>query len=218
MEAVDIYVQENSLRESSILKELREYTLDHVQFSIMLSEPIAAQLFQMLLKMLGAKKCLEVGTYTGYNALNCALTIPQDGVVYALDINEEFVRHGYPFFEKAGVKDKIEVRIGAAIKSMEALLKESHGETFDFIYIDAEKTEYEEYLERAFLLLRTGGVIAVDNTLQAGRVVDMKQEMTSKQRREAEAIHNFNKNVACDERFQISFLSIGDGVTLLRRL
>ena len=213
----DVYVAQNSLRVHPILTELREHTEKNVKGSVMLSDQVQGQLFCMLLKLLNAKKCIEVGTYTGYNALNCALTIPKDGVIYALDNNEEFVKHGYPFFEKAGVKDKIKVKIGPAVEIMDTLIKEGQNETFDFIFVDADKLSYGDYIERAYKLLRLGGLIVLDNTFQGGNVMNLDEIMNQKRRVDAEYMHKLNQQLKDDKRFQLSMLNISDGVTLLRK-
>lgn len=212
------YVSDNSLREPSILKELREHTVANVSRSMMLTDPVECQLLRVILNMLDAKRCIEVGTYTGYNALSCALTIPADGVVYALDVSEAYVKEGYPFFEKANVKDKIIVKIAPALESMDQLITEGQGETFDFIYIDADKLNYENYLDRALLLLRVGGVAVLDNTLQRGRVANLTEEMSIEHRHAAEYMDKLNKKIRLDNRFQLSFLDISDGVTICRKI
>lgn len=214
----DQYISDNSLREPAVLKELREHTVSNVQLSQMLTDPIESQFFRLLLNTLDAKKCIEVGTYTGYNALSCALTIPADGIVYALDVNEAFVKEGYPFFENAGVKDKIKVKIGPAVESLDELIADGQGETFDFVYIDADKAGYESYLDRALLLLRVGGIVALDNTLQGGRVLDPSQCEDVRRRNDAEIMKKLNKKIMLDNRFQLSFLNIADGVTLCRKI
>lgn len=211
------YVSDNSLREHAVLAELRDHTMKNVKRWRMLTDPVEAQFLSMLVKLVNAKKCLEVGTFTGYNALNCALAMPADGVVHALDISEEYVQHGYPFFEKANVKEKIKVHIGPAVESMDGFIKDGQTETFDFIYIDADKLGYWNYIERAYLLARIGGVIVVDNTLQKGRVADLTQEMDAERRAAAEFIHKVNQKLKTDSRFQLSFLDIADGVTVLRK-
>jgi len=215
----DNYVSENSLREPAILKELREFTKANVPRALMLSDPVECQFFRMLLNMLNAKKCIEIGTFTGYNALSCALTIPFDGVVYALDINEDYVKHGYEFFEKANVKDKIIVKIAPALETLDQLIADGQRETFDFIYLDADKLSYEKYLDRAHVLLRIGGIAAIDNTLQGGNVMRLDDvDVPEHKRRDASAIHKINKGLKLDNRFQLSFLNIADGVTLCRKI
>ena len=217
-EPVNKYVAEISLREPEILKELREYTQQYVDRSTMLTDPVQTQLFQLLLSSINAKKCMEVGTYTGYNALNCALTIPDDGTVYALDVSDEYVSKGKQFFKKSNVGHKIDIRIGPAVVTMDHLINDGHSGTFDFIYIDADKENYDNYYEKGLLLLRRGGIIALDNMLQRGRVVDMTQYMTPDYRRAAEAIHKLNEKIKIDSRVQLSFLNIADGVSLCRKI
>jgi len=211
----DEYVSEVSLREPAILRELREHTRANVKMAGMLSDPVECQLFRLLLNMIDAKKCIEVGTYTGYNVLSTALTLPEGGVIYALDVSEDFVKHGYEFFEKANVRDKIIVKIAPALETLDQLIADGEKETFDFIYIDADKENYPNYLERALCLLRVGGIVALDNTLQNGRVMKLDdEEMKPNKKRDATVLHELNKKIRLDNRFLLSFLNIADGVTL----
>ena len=215
---VQKYVEETSSREPEILKELREYTMKNVPKGLMTSDVTGTQLIRMLLKMNKSKKCLEVGTFTGYNVLNCALTIPEDGEIIALDINEDFVKHGYPFFEKAKVREKIKVRIGPAVESMDALIKEGHSGTFDFVYIDAHKPEYKDYVERAHVLLKQGGFAVLDNMLQCGSVIDPNEKLTEYYKENAYALDTLNRALGRDERFDAVLLGFDDGVTVLYKL
>ena len=213
--SVASYILDVSLREPNVLRELREHTKAKVQMSRMLSDPVQCQLFRLLLNMLDAKKCIEVGTYTGYNALSTALTLPEDGVVYALDVSEDFVRHGYEFFEKANVRDKIVVKIAPALETLDQLIADGGKETFDFIYIDADKENYGKYLDRALCLLRVGGIAALGNTLLGGRVMNLDDpDMEPSRKRIATVMHDLNKKLRLDNRFQLTFLNIVDGVTL----
>lgn len=215
---VQKYAEETSSREPAILKELREYTEKNVQNSLMTSDITATQLVRMLLKMNKSKRCIEVGTYTGYNALNCAITIPEDGEVIALDINEDYVKHGYPFFEKAGVRNKIKVKIGSALESLDTLIKEGQTGTFDFVYVDANKPEYKDYVERSHVLLKQGGFIVLDNMLQAGQVVEMNENIQERYKVNARIIDELNRALGRDERFDVVLLGIDDGVTILYKL
>ncbi|XP_057292738.1 probable caffeoyl-CoA O-methyltransferase 2 [Hydractinia symbiolongicarpus] len=208
------YVTENSLREPKILEELRVYTQQNVAMSLMLTDPLQAQFFRLLLNMLDAKKCIEVGTYTGYNALNCALALPSDGMVYALDISEEYVNHGKPFFEKANVAEKIDIRIAPAGETMDQLISQGHAGTFDFVYIDADKPGYDMYYEKGLMLVRKGGLIVLDNMLQHGKVVQSKETWNIS----TQSIDKLNKKIKSDNRVQISFFNLGDGVTFCRKL
>lgn len=215
--ALDKYLVDNSLQEPIVLAKLRKHTFDNVDWAIMLADPIQAQLFRVLLKMLNAKKCIEVGTFTGYNALNMAMSIPEDGVVYALDVNDTYVNHGRAFFAEAGVTQKIDIRIAPAVESLDGFINEGQTGTFDFVFIDADKHNYEIYYEKALVLLKTGGMIALDNMLQGGRVVN-PEEQEGNRRRDAEALNHLNKKIKDDIRVMSSLLNIADGVTLCVKL
>jgi len=214
---LDKYVIDNSLREPEVLAKLRKYTSENVKMSVMLTDPIEAQLFRILLKILNAKKCIEVGTYTGYNALNMALSVPEDGVVYALDIDETYVNHGKPFFAEANVSKKIDIRIGPGAEGLDRLVEEGHGGTIDFIFIDADKVNYDTYYEKSLLLLRQGGIIALDNTFQGGKVLDVDAQ-PSDLKPMTQAIDNLNRKLKNDQRVMLSLLKIADGVTLCLKL
>lgn len=211
--ALDAYLLKNSLREIEVLTKLKKHTFANVSKAFMLSDSLQAQFFRMLLKMLNAKKCIEVGVYTGLGSLNMALALPEDGVVYALDINEKYVSHGKPFFEEAKVADKINIRLGNAVESLETLINEGHTGTFDFIFIDADKVSYDAYYEKALILLRPGGMIALDNTFFGGTVLNLGQG-----NEKAEAIHKLNLKVRNDNRVMMSQLKLADGVTLCLKL
>lgn len=215
---VDRYVVNQSLREPVVLKELRMYTRENVEIPECLTDPIEAQFFRLLLNMLNAKKCLEIGMYTGYNTLSCALTIPPDGIVYALEINQKFIDVAQKFFKKAEVDDRIEVLSGDAVDAMDRLIQENHAGTFDFIYVDADKHDYDKYLEKGLELLRYGGVIALDNTLYQGLVVEFDERADKVLLDRAKALHELNKKIKMDDRFQLSLLKIADGVTICRKI
>jgi len=212
------YIDANSSREPQVLKELREHTLKNVDMGIMLSDPVQCQFFRLLLNTLNAKKCLEVGVFTGYNVLNCALCVPTGGKVYGLDVSERWVNEGRPFFKKAGVEDKIEIRIAPAADSLDQLITEGHAGSFDFVYVDADKTSYDTYYEKALTLLREGGIIAFDNMLQKGYVAMLDKPMEPCQLDDAVALDKLNKKLHHDQRVQISFLGIADGVYFARKL
>ena len=215
---VDRYVVNQSLREPVVLKELRMYTRENVEIPECLTDPIEAQFFRLLLNMLNAKKCLEIGMYTGYNTLSCALTIPPDGIVYALEINQKFINVAQRFFKKAEVDDRIEILSGDAVDAMDRLIQENHAGTFDFIYVDADKHDYDKYLEKGLELLRYGGVIALDNTLYQGLVVEFDERADKVLLDRAKALHELNKKIKMDDRFQLSLLKIADGVTICRKI
>ena len=226
MSKEDKYITENSLRENKLLEELRQHTWKNVQGGVMLSDEVQVQHFQMILKLLNAKKCIEVGVFTGYNVLSTALTMPEDGVIYALDVSEEYMNHGKPYFERANVSHKIKPMIGKAADSLEQLIAEGHSGTVDFVYIDADKVNYELYYEKALVLLRAGGIVALDNMLWQGLVYDptriqnlpVKPDKHKIFLEDATALRNLTKKLHKDTRIDISFLKIGDGVVFCRKL
>ncbi len=205
------YVVAHSLREPEILGRLREETASHPQ-AIMQIPPEQGELFGLLVRATGARKVLEVGVFTGYSSLCVALALPPDGRLIACDISEEFTKTARRYWKEAGVEDKIDLRIGPAIETVGKLVEEGHADSFDFAFIDADKTSYKHYYEHALRLVRRGGLIALDNMLQQGRVIDpeAKDENTL-------AIREVNDTIARDERVQASLLPIADGVMLAVR-
>ena len=226
MSKEDKYITENSLRENKLLEELRQHTWKNVQGGVMLSDEVQVQHFQMILKLINAKKSIEVGVFTGYSVLSTALTMPEDGVIYALDVSEEYMNHGKPYFERANVSHKIKPMIGKAADSLEQLIAEGHSGTVDFVYIDADKVNYELYYEKALVLLRAGGIVALDNMLWQGLVYDptriqnlpVKPDKHKIFLEDATALRNLTKKLHKDTRIDISFLKIGDGVVFCRKL
>ena len=202
-EKVSRYIEEHAVREAPVLRELRKATAP-VKWSGMQIGADQGNLMALLVKLIGAKRCLEIGTYTGYSALAVALALPKDGRLVCCDISEEWTNVGKPFWKKAGVDKKIDLRIGPALET----LKKLKG-PFDFVFIDADKENYLNYYERCLELLRPGGLIAVDNVLWSGEVANEKAKdgMTV-------ALRKFNDAVHQDERVDLAMLSVGDGVTL----
>ncbi|XP_047139341.1 probable caffeoyl-CoA O-methyltransferase 2 [Hydra vulgaris] len=213
---VDDYIIKETLNEPAVLTELMEYTIANVPMSFMLSDPVQLQLFRMLLKMLNAVKCIEVGSFTGYSVLNCALTIPENGVVYALDITDEYISHGRQFFEKAGVSKKIKEYIGPACETLQNFINEGEAGTFDFIYIDADKVGYPLYYNLSIELLRSGGILALDNALLWGLMVN-PAAASLEDKEKVIAMSEVTKKARNDSRVDISLLKIGDGVCLCRK-
>lgn len=197
------YILEHSVREPRILRELRAATqrLPNAGMQIGADQ---GQFLALLVQAIGAKRCLEIGTYTGYSALAVALALPKGGRIVCCDINEEWTAIGKPFWKKAGVEKKIDLRIGPALETLKRLKG-----PFDFVFIDADKTNYANYYEACLKLVRRGGIIAVDNTLWSGWVTDPGQ-------RDADtvALRAFNHKLHKDERVALSLLPQGDGVTL----
>ncbi len=205
-EAVSRYIAEHAVREVPVLSELRKAT-QAVKWSGMQIGADQGNLMAMLVKLTGAKRCIEIGTYTGYSALAVALALPKDGRIVCCDVSEEFTNVGKPFWKKAKVEKKIDLRIGPALETLKTLKGR-----FDFVFIDADKGNYVNYYERCLKLVRRGGRIAVDNVLWSGKVANehARDEMTV-------ALRKFNDHVHRDERVDLVMLSIGDGVTLARK-
>jgi predicted O-methyltransferase YrrM len=205
-EAVSRYIAEHAVREVPVLRELRKAT-QAVKWSGMQIGADQGNLLAMLVKLTGAKRCIEIGTYTGYSALAVALALPKDGTIVCCDVSEEFTSVGKPFWKKAGVEKKIDLRIGPALET----LKTVKG-PIDFVFIDADKGNYLNYYERCLKLLRRGGLMAVDNVLWSGEVANAaaKDDLTV-------ALRKFNDFVHQDERVDLVMLSVGDGVTLARK-
>ena len=165
------YLLRVSLREPEVLRRLREETRPMEAAGMQIS-PEHGQFMRLLLKLIGAKRTLEVGTFTGYSALATALALPEDGCVIACDVSEEWTSIGRRYWEEAGVAHKIDLRIGPAAETLAALLDDGQAGSFDFAFIDADKNNYDTYYEHALQLVKQGGLIAIDNVLWGGRVID----------------------------------------------
>ena len=215
------YVLSSSLREHAVLKALREETNKDSR-AIMQIPPEQGQFMAFLLKIINAKKCLEVGTYTGYSALSMALALPDDGKVITCDINNEWANIGLKYWELANVSHKINLQIAPALDTLNGLLTSGEEETFDFIFIDADKSNYIEYYEKSLLLLRKGGVIAIDNVLLFGSVIDrnlLDEDMKGRISNEDVLImRELNEKIKHDKRVDLSMLQIADGLTLVRKI
>jgi predicted O-methyltransferase YrrM len=202
------YLLSNSLREPEVLRQLREETAKH-PYAMMQISPEQGQFMALLVQLLGAKKTLEVGVFTGYSSLCVALALPKDGKAIACDISEEYTAIARRYWEKAGVADKIDLRIAPALETLNKLLEEGQAGTFDFAFIDADKGNYEGYYERSLELIRQGGLIAIDNVLWSGRVADLQVQDSNTQ-----AIREFNQKLHQDQRVSLSMVSIADGLSL----
>ena len=215
------YILQVSLRENDTLKKLRDETANDPN-AIMQIPPEQGQFMAFLIKLIGAKKCLEIGTYTGYSALSMALAIPDGGKVITCDINTQWSDIGLKYWKQAKVNHKIDLKIAPAIETLNKLLKNSEHNTFDFVFIDADKSNYIEYYEKSLLLLRQNGIIAIDNVLLFGSVVDanlLDEDMRSRISNEDISImRELNEKIGKDERVDISMLPIADGLTLVRKI
>ena len=202
------YLVNTSVREPDIARRLREETqqLANAQMQI---GPDQGQFMQLLVQVLRAQKTLEVGVFTGYSALWVAMGLPNEGRIVACDISEEYTAVARRYWKQAGVDEKIDLRLGPALDTLDELLKDGHAGTFDFAFIDADKTNYENYYERALQLLRAGALIAIDNTIWSGKVAD-----PSEQDPDTVAIRRLNEQLFHDERITLSMLTVGDGLTL----
>ncbi len=214
------YILSVSLRENSILKELRDRTDNHPN-SILQIPPEQGQFMTFLLKMLNAKKVIDIGTYTGYSALCMSLALPKDGKLVTCDLNEDWADIGKPYWEKAGVEKIIDLKIAPALETLSELIENNESNTYDFIFIDADKINYDNYYEKALELIRPEGIIAIDNVLLFGSVLNPNylssdlQKVLSKD--DIESVKKLNLKIKNDERVDISMLQIADGLTLVRK-
>lgn len=209
--AVYHYLQQTSLREHAVLLQLRETTAQ-MPGAVMQISPEQGQLMALLVELLQAKKTLDIGTFTGYSAMVVALALPKEGKVITCDVDTRVTAIAQRFWQKAGVADKIDLRINPALVTLDELLNNGEAGTFDFAFIDADKANYAVYYERALALLRVGGLIAIDNVLWSGKVADPDDQESNTQ-----TIRAFNTRIHQDERVTISLVPISDGLTLARK-
>ncbi|HEX5961720.1 MAG TPA: class I SAM-dependent methyltransferase [Rhodanobacteraceae bacterium] len=204
------YLLAHSLREHPEQAALREATRTHPRAGMQIS-PEQGQFMQLLVKLIGARRTIEVGTFTGYSALTVALALPRDGKVLACDISDEYTSIGKPYWQRAGVADRIELAIAPAAQTLDARLAAGAAGSYDFAFIDADKSGYDGYYERCLQLVRAGGLIAFDNTLWGGEVAKPAQDDDTR------ALQALNDKLHRDERIDIAMLPIGDGLTLARK-
>jgi predicted O-methyltransferase YrrM len=206
------YLLATSIRESEVARRLREQTqqMKNAQMQI---GPDQGQFMQLLVQLIRARKTLEVGVFTGYSALWVALGLPDDGRIIACDVSEEYTAVARRYWKEAGVDQKIDLRLGPAMATLDALLKAGQSGTFDFAFIDADKTNYDRYYEAALQLLRRGGLIAIDNTLWSGAVANPEVNDA-----DTVAIRQLNVKLHRDQRVTLSMLTVGDGLTLAMKL
>ncbi|KAG7216281.1 hypothetical protein INR49_027915 [Caranx melampygus] len=202
------YVVNNSLREHPVLTKLRLRTLED-PWSIMMVASEQAQLMANLIRLINGTKAIEIGMYTGYNALSMALAMPENGYVVACEIEENYVNISKPFFKEAGVENKIDIRHQTAMKTLNDLIAAGEAGTYDFVFIDADKVNYDGYYEKSLELIRKRGIIAFDNVLWSGRVVSPAPDDITSQTLDA-----LNKKLHKDQRIDISMLTVGDGLSI----
>tara|TARA_B100001179_G_C18513650_1_gene369683 strand:- start:172 stop:834 length:663 start_codon:yes stop_codon:yes gene_type:complete len=206
------YVWKNGLREHPALKELRTETarLPHARMQIC---PEQGALMGNLIRLLSAKRTIEIGTYTGYSAMAVALALPEDGEVLACDISEEWTSIGKKAWEKAGISHKINLQLAPALDTLDKLLAKGKENSFDFAFIDADKKNYQDYYEYCLKLLRLGGVITIDNVLWSGAVIDKERNDS-----DTSAIRELNQFIYNDERVIPSMIPVGDGLTIVVKI
>ena len=215
------YILSVSLREDTILKALREDTAKDSN-SIMQIPPEQGQFMAFLIKLVNAKKCLEIGTYTGYSTLCIALAMPEDSITITCDINTKYSDIGEKYWKQAKVNHRINLKIAPALDTLDELINNKEENTFDFIFIDADKVNYIEYYEKSLLLLKQGGLIAIDNVLLFGSVVNPELLDESLKARisneDISIIKSLNEKIKQDKRVDISMLAMADGLTLVRKI
>jgi predicted O-methyltransferase YrrM len=210
-EKLDAYILGVSLREPEVLRKLREETA-RLPMSGMQIAPDQGQFMALLARLVGARRCLEIGTFTGYSALAVALALPADGRIIACDVNPETTAIAKRYWAAAGVGEKIELRLAPALGTLDALLAEGGSGSFDFVFIDADKENYDAYYEHSLRLLRAGGLIVIDNVLWGGWVADARRKDP-----ETAALRALNAKLHKDERIDLSLLPLADGITLARK-
>jgi caffeoyl-CoA O-methyltransferase len=204
------YLLDHSLREHPEQTALRQATAGHPRARMQIS-PEQGQFMQLLVKLIGARRTIEVGTFTGYSALTVALALPADGKVLACDISDEYTSIGKSYWQRAGVAGRIELMIAPALQTLDARIAAGEAGTYDFAFIDADKTGYDAYYERCLQLVRAGGLIAIDNTLWGGDVAMPAQDDDTR------ALQALNEKLHGDERIDMALLPIGDGLSLARK-
>ena len=202
------YMLDVSFRDDEILRQLREETLTLKEAQMQIS-PEQGAFLSILTKILNAKKTLDIGVFTGYSSLVVAREIPNDGLVVACDTSIEWTSIAKKYWKLAGVDNKVDLHLAPAIETLEKLIEDGQGSTYDFSFIDADKINYQSYYEYSLNLVKPGGIIAVDNVLWSGQVIDEYDSEPA-----TRAIRSFNEQLYQDDRVSISMVPIGDGLTL----
>jgi caffeoyl-CoA O-methyltransferase len=205
------YLVDHSVREPDVLARLRAATASLPQAGMQIG-PEQGQLMALLAKLVGAKRCIEVGVFTGYSSLAVALALPEDGRILACDVSEQWTAIARRFWREAGVEHKIELKLQPAVRTLEESLAAGEAGRYDFAFVDADKPAYDSYYELLLRLLRPGGLMALDNTLWSGAVLDPNEREPN-----TVALRALNDKLHRDERIDLSLLPVGDGLTLARK-
>jgi predicted O-methyltransferase YrrM len=205
------YLLSVSLREPEVLRQLREETASHPYGGMQIA-PEQGQFMALLVDLIGARRVLEIGVFTGYSSTCMALALPPDGRLMALDLSVEYTETARRYWQLAGVADKIELRLGPALASLDRLIKDGASASFDLAFIDADKGHYDAYYERSLRLLRPGGLLLIDNVLWGGKVADPAVEDADTQ-----AIRALNRKIHADARVTAVLLPVADGLTIARK-
>jgi caffeoyl-CoA O-methyltransferase len=211
-DAIERYATVEMVHEAPLLRELRAETAAIPRGGMQIGTDQGA-FMAILVRLIGARRCLEIGTFTGYSALVVAMALPSDGRVVACDVSEEWTRTARRYWAKAGMTDRIDLRLGPARETLAGLVGAGAAGSFDFAFIDADKTGYDGYYEACLTLVRPGGLILLDNALQDGAVVD-----AARHEADTEAMRAINRKVRDDPRVEAALLTIGDGVMMARKL
>jgi predicted O-methyltransferase YrrM len=205
------YLVEHGVREPDILRRLREETADLPQHDMQIA-PEQGALMALLVGLIGARRCIELGTFTGYSSLAVALALPADGEIVCCDVSEEWTSVARRYWSEAGVADRVDLRLGPALETLDDLIAGGASGTFDFAFIDASKREYPDYHERILRLLRQGGLAVYDNVFWDGDVLD-----ESKTDPDTLGVRRLNDRLLADERVSISMIPVADGLTLVQK-
>lgn len=205
------YIDQTTLRDLPVLRELREETAK-LPNAGMQTGADQVQFLQLLVRLAGARRCIEVGVFTGYSALGVALALPDDGRIVACDVSEEYTGIARRYWDRAGVADKIDLYLAPATQTLDELIAGGQIGRYDFAYIDADKTGYDAYYERCLTLLRPNGILAIDNVLWSGEVVDENTKDA-----DTKALRALNEKIGRDDRVDASLLPIGDGLMVVRK-
>ncbi len=210
-EALHAYLLETGVREPPLLRRLREETARDPMARMQIA-PEQGRFLGLLVSLAGARRALEIGTFTGYSALWIARALPPDGLLVCCDISREWTRVARRYWAEAGLDDRIRLRLGPALETLDELLAAGERGSFDFAFIDADKPAYPDYFERCLDLLRPGGLVAVDNVFWDGAVLDAEARDD-----DTRAIRAFNARLARDDRVELSVIPVGDGLALARK-